>query len=263
MKVWNQKHEHRFAHVKRDGWNIEVWKREGQLRFYPRNNLKDYGLGPLLGMDLSFLPLDPLQAIVAEMKNGLVGRAELWVPGHDGSKVINAYKHQSTDLRLDFFMFMGGHGAGVDQLNAWLHSVGLGLMPVFQDYTVEMLQSVVDTEEDIEGFVMKDTQFDEGVKFKPFKDADLRITGVNPGKGRHAGRIGALICSDLQDVERANVSGMTDAERDEMTALHSEGQLLGRMIEVKYQHVGAGGRYRHCTFIRYRDDLPSSNVSLR
>jgi len=70
------------------------------------------------------------------------------------------------------------------------------------------------------------------LKVKRFYTVDLRVTAVEEGSGRHAGRLGAFVVDYKGN--RLNVgSGMTDEQRDEFWRMRDG--LPDRVIEVKYK----------------------------
>lgn len=77
------------------------------------------------------------------------------------------------------------------------------------------------------------------LKYKFFKEMDLNVMGVFEGQGKHAGRLGGLICEgDLPSGEPVFVqvgTGFTDDEREEFW--RNASRLTGRKVEVRYQEV--------------------------
>ena len=116
-----------------------------------------------------------------------------------------------------------------------------------------------------EGFVLKQTQYKGWYKVKKNQMIDCIITGIVEGKGKFAGQIGALVVSVSHPYQGlitvANVSGMTDAERLELTKLWDKNKLSGKVVEVKYQEVGSRGRLRHPRFSRMRSDKPAKDCT--
>lgn len=90
-----------------------------------------------------------------------------------------------------------------------------------------------------EGLVLR--QGDFWLKVKPIQTFDVVVTGTIPGKGRHEGRIGALITN------MGNVgTGLTDLERSE--------HFVGKTIEVECMELTPDGYFRHPRYIRQRPD---------
>ena len=86
------------------------------------------------------------------------------------------------------------------------------------------------------------------LKVKTFHEADARVTGHQPGTGRHKGRLGALVV-ELADGTRFNVgTGFSDRERESPPP-------IGSMITFKFQELSDGGVPRFPSFVRLRGDL--------
>jgi DNA ligase-1 len=82
-------------------------------------------------------------------------------------------------------------------------------------------------------------------KFKPIPDEDARVVGHLPGKGRHAGRLGALLL-ELPDGQRfALGTGLTDAQRDAPPA-------IGTVVTYRYRDRTLRGLPRFASFLRVR-----------
>jgi DNA ligase 1 len=95
------------------------------------------------------------------------------------------------------------------------------------------------------------------LKQKPFIEVSLEITAVEEGTGRNQGRLGAVICSGMDDGKRIQVnvgSGFTDADRKEYWL--AQESLMGQVIEVRADAVSQNqdGTYslRFPRFMRFR-----------
>ena len=95
------------------------------------------------------------------------------------------------------------------------------------------------------------------MKWKPTITVDLNIVGFEPGTGRNAGRLGAIICEgeDQGRQIRVNVgSGFTDAQRDAFW--ETRDTLMGVVTEVQADVVSQNqdGTYslRFPRFVRFR-----------
>lgn len=88
------------------------------------------------------------------------------------------------------------------------------------------------------------------LKVKPHEDADARVVGHVPGKGRHSGRLGALLV-EMPEGKRFKLgTGLTDAERDNPPA-------IGSWVTYRFNGTNASGLPRFARFMRARIDLPS------
>lgn len=252
MKRWNGKTQHRYAHVKRDGHMIIVKKlQSGEVRFYSKNMIR---------FDMRWHPASAL--IYSRVPYETTLHCELWKAGENASYVKSGIVNEDKDLVLDVFAVPTlNHNLPLhdlaDQIQRWglktppwmdlwlsaaWHELSLG-------YAEPENLSVETVPGEHEGWVLKDSNFSEFYKLKAFLTADLEVVDLKPGKNKYAGQVGALICALADGTVVANVSGMTDDERAAMST-----QDIGRIVEVKYQYVGDGGRLRHPTFVRFRDD---------
>lgn len=71
------------------------------------------------------------------------------------------------------------------------------------------------------------------MKYKPVHDYDLTVIGVNPGTGKHSGKMGALVCEGIDDGKHITVnvgSGYTDTERQ--LYWDSMDQVIGKTAVV-------------------------------
>jgi DNA ligase-1 len=100
------------------------------------------------------------------------------------------------------------------------------------------------------------------MKWKPTITVDLEVIGLEEGTGRNVGRLGALVCSGVDDGKTINVnvgSGFSDSDRDSLWASHVELDcVIGRKVEVLCDVItqNQDGTYslRFPRFVRFRDD---------
>lgn len=86
------------------------------------------------------------------------------------------------------------------------------------------------------------------LKVKPFDDADARVVAHIGGKGKHAGRLGALLV-EMPDGKRFKLGGgFTDAERENPPA-------IGIWVTYRYNGSNPSGLPRFARFLRVRDEL--------
>ena len=99
-----------------------------------------------------------------------------------------------------------------------------------------------------EGLVLQ--QGEVRLKVKPKQSYDVPVTGIIAGKGKHAGRMGALI------TPMGNVgTGFSDAQRKEFAALFADGPGdFQHIIEVEAMGLTPAGKFRHPRFVRVRWD---------
>ena len=100
------------------------------------------------------------------------------------------------------------------------------------------------TDKGYEGVVLRhpDIPYYEGrsnhlLKYKFFKEADLRIIGVIDGEGRLAGTIGSLVVegeAEGKHVRSCVGTGLTDEDRE---IFHKDAHIIGKVLTVKYQSI--------------------------
>jgi len=95
------------------------------------------------------------------------------------------------------------------------------------------------------------------LKQKPFIEVSLEVTDVEEGTGKNEGRLGALVCSGVDDGKSIVVncgSGFTDADRIEFWS--DRNSLPGQIVEVRADAItqNQDGTYslRFPRFLRFR-----------
>ncbi len=90
---------------------------------------------------------------------------------------------------------------------------------------------------------------DDLLKLKTHEDAEARVVAHLPGKGRHAGRVGALLV-EMPSGQRFRLgAGLSDADREHPPP-------VGSWITYRYRGLHAGGLPRFASYLRVREDLP-------
>jgi DNA ligase-1 len=95
------------------------------------------------------------------------------------------------------------------------------------------------------------------LKQKPFIEVSLEVTNVEEGTGRNEGRLGALVCSGIDDGKTIVVnvgSGFSDSDRIEFWA--DRDSVIGQIVEVRADAItqNQDGTYslRFPRFLRFR-----------
>ena len=83
------------------------------------------------------------------------------------------------------------------------------------------------------------------LKVKTFHDAEAVVVGHQPGKGRHKGRLGALLVALPNGTQFSVGTGFSDAQRERPPA-------IGTTITFRYQELTDGGVPRFPSFVRER-----------
>ena len=102
------------------------------------------------------------------------------------------------------------------------------------------------------------------VKFKAEKDADLEITGWNPGTGKFEGMVGSLIGSSSDGLVVASISGFPDDLRKWIT--DNIDDLIGKIMTVMYnERISSKGSNVDSLFLprftEFRSDKTVANSS--
>ncbi len=92
---------------------------------------------------------------------------------------------------------------------------------------------------------------DDLLKYKPFADAEARVVGHVAGRGRHAGRLGALLVETPEGRRFRLGSGFSDAQRENPPA-------IGSWVTYRYNGTNPGGLPRFARFMRVREDAPGA-----
>ena len=103
------------------------------------------------------------------------------------------------------------------------------------------------------------------LKQKPFIEVSLEVTGVEEGTGKNEGRLGALVCSGVDDGKTITVncgSGFTDADRAEFWG--DRDSLPGQIVEVRADAItqNQDGTYslRFPRFLRFRGFVAGEKI---
>lgn len=263
--------------AKLDGWRVTFFKQEcGKVVAYGgeiRDDLEMMSRFDRLRLDLS---LKSVQAFIDDAPPLSSLDCEAWVPGRPASIVPTALRSAELELKVTPFAVPWWDGADLTVADAL--DVVNRFRPMFEFADTFEYEELTDGVEDhaksllanakargIEGWILKDYNYANWWKLKESNTCDCIVVDVKEGNGKYAGLVGALIVA-LNDGSKqkvvANVSGMSDTERVEITELDNDGKLLGRVVEVEYQYVGERGKLRHPRFVRFREDKPAVECML-
>jgi hypothetical protein len=244
MKKWRGE-KTLYAHVKLDGHYLQVTK-------------TDSGLVVCTSKQGTILPLEfvpTLRNVFLNLKIGQTCLGELWYPGQPASYVKTAIKNKDRNLRFTAFALTHLPDDSLETMHMYCVKMGIEMVPWYgpEQCCLSTCLGVFDhtalPEMTHEGFVMKDGVWTNWLKYKPFDTIDLIVHDFVEGNRKNIGLVGSLICKTAEGYIVANAGGLSDEVRVMITD-----DDIGRVVEVKYQSVGAKGKLRHPTFVRFRDD---------
>ena len=91
---------------------------------------------------------------------------------------------------------------------------------------------------------------DDLIKLKTHEDTEARVIAYLPGKGRHAGRMGALLV-EMPSGQRFRLgAGFSDADRERPPP-------VGSWVTYRFRGTHDGGLPRFASFVREREDMPA------
>ena len=91
---------------------------------------------------------------------------------------------------------------------------------------------------------------DDLIKVKTHEDTEARVVAHLPGKGRHAGRMGALLV-EMPSGQRFRLgAGFSDADRNSPPP-------VGSWVTYRFRGTHDGGLPRFASFVRVREDMPA------
>jgi DNA ligase-1 len=101
--------------------------------------------------------------------------------------------------------------------------------------------------------VYRAVRSDDLLKVKAHQDAEARVVGHLPGRGRHAGRLGALVVQTPEGRSFSLGTGFSDAARETPPA-------VGEWVTYRFRGLHASGLPRFASFLRVRQaiDMPPS-----
>ncbi len=91
------------------------------------------------------------------------------------------------------------------------------------------------------------------LKYKLSDDAEARVIGYRPGKGKYTGMVGALLVVDALGRRFALGSGLRDADRRHPPA-------IGSVVTFRYNGLTANGTPRFARYLRVRHPARASAV---
>lgn len=187
---------------------------------------------------------------------GAVLAGELWLPESPASAIKTAINGQDVNLQFSVFAVLSlPADTSLAQTRAAVVKYGFDFAPYFDHAVYGFGRMPID----VEGYVFKRSNLEGWSKWKPIKTIDLICTGTTPGTGENLGKVGSIVGSTICGVEIADVGGMDQITRHNISFVESP---IGKVMEVAYQCVGSKGRLRHPRLLRFRTDKPKSECTL-
>lgn len=243
-KTWSR------AEVKFDGYRVALVREVGTHHAYFRG----------LADRLRELPAHIVDQVHCLPRNTLVD-GELYVPGQPASEVPRAIKEKSLELTYQPFavpMYKGSHvdSASFTERDSLIMSIcgrwePPASVPSVEGSYVDIAKIAADMQ--AEGIMLKEGHLFNWYKVKPVWTVDAVVMATKPGKGKHAGRLGALVCGVWQGeslVEIASVGKGNDEKWRDLTDL----DVVGNVVEIAHEGVGAGNKLKFSSFVRWRED---------
>lgn len=142
--------------------------------------------------------------------------------------------------------------------------IGLKLAPFFSLYDHETYESLCDdaTDLDIEGWVLKNHNYEEWWKVKPIQEIDVIVTGLKWSESdRYIGTIASVIVSIYVDDKLIEIANVPGSSFDDKTRWEIDEKDIGRVMQIQYQELGNGKRLIHSRFDGWRDDKPTEQCT--
>lgn len=261
----------KYAQHKRDGWRLTIVK-ETNHKISAFGRKEDVNLWPKLAKHVK------INELVRAMPTRTILDGELDVLGSPAASVPTAMNaawermvftpfglpfYSGADWRPKKLLFVNH----VLVRHGWIPPVttnadSRNLLNVGTEATVRYFTTKAENL-GLEGFVLKDSHYgDDWYKIKVDRTIDVVVSGLQDGKGKYIGELGAFEVSlydesgTLVHIGRVG-GGLSDELRSEV-----DEDDIGRVIEVKFDRWDANGGMRFPRFVRWRDDKPAQDCKL-
>ena len=194
---------------------------------------------------------------------------ELWAGRGGFANAVSTVRRQTPDdtawRKMRFMVFdLPAHEGTFDQrlpiLESTIAAINLPWVQVVKQNKVEdhrTLQKMLNaiTKEGGEGLMLhrgtslyRAERNDDLLKIKLHDDAEARVIAYISGKGKHVGRLGALLV-EMPNGQRFKLgTGFSDAQREHPP-------MLGSLVTYRFRGVNDSGIPRFASFLRVREDL--------
>ncbi|MDY0211628.1 MAG: DNA ligase [Desulfuromonadaceae bacterium] len=260
--VWAQEHVPMLPREYRGALDVSGWWMSEKL-----DGVRAYWDGEQLYSKNGF-PFNPPPEFVAELPPFAL-EGELW-GGRDTfvqtiATVLQQQPHPGW-LELKFMIFdvpaatpQGSFRTRLGAVVEWFSANPATYARLVEQVVVEdpaHLSSFLDMVEGLggEGLIVRDPEAvyapgrsDSILKVKRFQDAEATAIGYVCGRGRNAGRLGALVVRSADGTEFKIGSGFTDSERENPPD-------IGSIVTYKYHGFHASGIPKFPVYVRVRSD---------
>ena len=198
---------------------------------------------------------------------------ELWAGRGQFQKAVSTVRQQTSDdaawrsIKFMVFDLPAEPGPFTDRLSTLNNVVGKLAVPWVQavaqskvaSHAALQIQLKQITKAGAEGLMLhrgsslyKGARNDDLLKVKTHDDAEAKVVGHVPGKGKYAGQLGALLVEmpsvDGQSAKRFKLgTGLSDAQRQNPPA-------IGSQVTYRYRGLNDSGIPRFASFMRLRQD---------
>jgi DNA ligase len=180
------------------------------------------------------------------------------------ASIVQREKPHAGWMTLKFGIFdlpreSGSFRQRLSKIKAWSDEHQTPSVFVIKQIPVRSLQQFRDELQRIEnlggeGLIVRDpdARYESGrsmsiLKVKSFQDAEASVIAYLPGKGKHEGRLGALLVEGKDGTQFRIGTGFSDSERDNPPQ-------VGAIITYKYYGRYQSGLPKFPSFLRVRED---------
>jgi DNA ligase-1 len=203
---------------------------------------------------------------LAELPRDIVLDGELWIGHGKFEETASIVRSETPDDRwkqIRYMVFDAPQAKGsFEQRMEFLHATVSRENRVVTVVTQERCRGVTQllaerdriVREGGEGLMLRQpgSAYEPGrsstlLKVKPYDDAEATVIGHEPGKGKYAGKLGALRVRTESGREFSIGTGLTDADRESPPP-------IGTVITYRFQGLTAKGVPRFPSYLRVRRD---------
>lgn len=189
---------------------------------------------------------------------------ELWIGREQFEAVSGIVRRKQPEhsdwLAVRYMLFdLPGHSGAfterIEALNSLVGQVGKSWVRMIPQYRVNTETALLNELDRVvfaggEGLMLhhQDAVYQSGrtnalLKLKPWQDAEARVIGHLPGKGKYQGKLGALLVETADGIQFRLGTGFSDAQR-------ANPPELGEWVTYKFTGLTRYGKPRFASFLR-------------